>query len=55
MSWIASLLIGVGIADLIHSVSPVKVLQESLGAAGVDALGVFCGLKELRDVLALAR
>lgn len=54
MSWIALLLIGVGIADLIHSVRPVKVVPECLGAAAVVVLGLLCELTEPRDLVAVA-
>lgn len=53
MSWLALLLIGIGIADLMHSVRPVKVVPECLGAAAAVLLGLVCGLTEPRDVLAL--
>lgn len=54
MIWIALLLIGIGLADLIHSLRPVPVLPECLGAAGAVVLGVACDLTAVRDVLALA-
>lgn len=54
MSWIALLLIGVGIADLVHSARPVKVLPEFLGAATVVVLGMLCELTEARDLVAVA-
>ncbi len=53
MSWLALLLIGLGVADLIHSVRPVKVVPECLGAGFAVVLGLACDLNALRDVLAL--
>lgn len=54
MSWIALLLIGVAVADLGHSVRPVRVVPEAVGAASVVVVGLACGLTDLRDVLAMA-
>jgi len=54
VSWIALLLIGVGVADLGHSIRPVRIVPEAVGAATVVVLGLLCGLTDLRDVLALA-
>jgi hypothetical protein len=54
MSWIALFLIGVAVADLGHSVRPVRVVPEAVGAATVVVLGLLCGLTGLRDVLAMA-
>lgn len=53
MSWIALLLIGVAVADLGHSVRPVRVVPEAVGAASVLVVGLACGLTDLRDVLAM--
>ena len=53
MSWIALLLIGTGIADLGHSIRPVKVVPEVCGAMTVIVLGVFCDLTSIRDLIAL--
>jgi hypothetical protein len=54
VSWIAVLMLGIAVADLGHSVRPVRVVPECI-AAGVAVLaGVTCGLTDLRDVLALA-
>jgi len=53
MSWIALLLIGVAVADLGHSIRPVRVVPEAVGAATSVLVGVLCGLTALRDVLAL--
>jgi hypothetical protein len=54
VSWIALLLIGVGVADLGHSIRPVRIVPEAVGAATVVVLGLLCGLTGLRDVLAMA-
>ena len=53
MSWIALLLVGIAVADLGHSVRPVRFVPECLGAAVAVVLGVLCDLTRLRDVLAL--
>lgn len=53
MSWIALLLIGLGIADLGHSIRAVKVIPEAIGAITVIVLGLFCDLTETRDLVAL--
>lgn len=53
MSWIALLLIGVGITDLTHSVRPGRVLPQRVGALVMVALGLAAGLTEVRDLLAL--
>lgn len=54
MSWLALLLIGLGVADLGHSVRPVRWIQESVGAAVVVALALLCGLTRAGDVVAWA-
>ena len=53
MSWIAVLLVGVGIADLVQSVRPVRTLPECVGAAAAILVGLAAGLTEVADVLAL--
>jgi hypothetical protein len=53
MSWMALLLIGVGLTDLVHSVRHVRVLPECIGAGGVVVVGLLAGLTDLRDVVAL--
>src|SRR6478752_1271417 len=53
MSWIAVLLIGVGVADLAHSVRPVPVVNECIGAAVAVWVGLLAGLTEWPDLLAL--
>jgi len=55
VSWIALLMVGVAVADLGHSVRPVRIVPECLGAGAAVLLGVgLCDLTGLRDVLALA-
>ena len=53
MSWVALLLIGVGIADLGHSIRAVKVVPEAIGAATVILLGLACDLTDAEDLIAL--
>jgi hypothetical protein len=53
MSWIAVLLIGVALADLTHSVRPVRVLPGCVGANGAVLVGLLADLTEPLDVLAL--
>jgi hypothetical protein len=53
VSWLAMLMIGIGVADLGHSVRPVRTVPECVGAGVAVLLGVACGLTGLRDVLAL--
>jgi hypothetical protein len=53
VSWIALLMAGIAVADLGHSVRPVRVVPECVGAGVAVLLGVSCGLTGLRDVLAL--
>ena len=53
MSWIALLMVGIAVADLGHSVRPVRIVPECIGAGVAVVLGVLCGLTGLRDVLAL--
>ena len=54
MSWVALLLIGVGITDLVFSARPMRWLPEVIGAAGVVGLGLAAGLTSPRDLVALA-
>jgi len=54
MSWIAVLLIGIAVADLAHSIRPVGILNECVGAGTAVWVGLLAGLSDLRDVLALA-
>lgn len=53
MSWLAVLLIGVAVADLAHSVRPVRLVPECLGATVALGVGLACGLTSGRDVAAL--
>jgi hypothetical protein len=53
VSWIAVLMIGVAVADLGHSIRPVRIVPECIGAGVAVLVGVLCDLTELRDVLAL--
>ena len=53
MSWLAVLLIGLALADLAHSVWPVRVLPECVGAIGAILVGLGTGLTQPRDVAAL--
>ncbi|MBW8751523.1 MAG: hypothetical protein JF565_08870 [Propionibacteriales bacterium] len=53
MSWIALLMAGIAVADIGHSIRPVRIVPECIGAGVAVLLGVLCGLTELRDVLAL--
>ena len=50
MSWVALLLIGVGITDLVFSARPMRWLPEVIGAAGVVGLGLAAGLTSPRDL-----
>ena len=50
MSWIAVLLIGVAVTDLAHSVRPVRILNECIGAASAVWVGLVAGLTEPSDV-----
>jgi hypothetical protein len=53
VSWIALLMIGIAVADIGHSIRPVRIVPECIGAAVAVLAGVLCGLTGLRDVLAL--
>lgn len=53
MSWIAVLMVGIALADLGHSIRPVRFVPECVGAGVAVLVGILCGLTELRDVLAL--
>ncbi|PVG81872.1 hypothetical protein DDE18_14215 [Nocardioides gansuensis] len=53
MSWIALLLIGVAVADLAHSVWPVRVVPECVGAIAAVLVGLLAGLTSGVDVAAL--
>ena len=53
MSWIAVLLVGVGIADLVQSVKPVRILPECVGAVVAVLIGLWAGLTGPADVAVL--
>lgn len=53
MSWLAMLLIGVALTDLVHSVKPVRIVPECTAAIATILLGLACGLTDSRDVVAL--
>jgi hypothetical protein len=53
VSWIAVLLIGVGIADLVQSVKPVRILPECVGAMGAILFGLWAGLTSPADLVVL--
>lgn len=53
MSWLAVLLIGLALADLAHSVRPVRIVPECVGAAGAVVVGLCAGLTSGRDIVAL--
>jgi hypothetical protein len=53
MSWIAVLLIGIGIADLVQSARPVRTLPECIGAVAAVLAGLWAGLTDPGDVVAL--
>ena len=52
LTWLALLLVGVGVADLGHSVRPVRWVPECLAAGVVVVLGLLAGLTDRVDVLA---
>ncbi len=53
MSWLALLLIGLGLADLGHSIRPVRRWPEAIAAIVVVLLGLVADLTEPVDVVAL--
>lgn len=53
MSWLAVLLIGFSVADLAHSVRPIRFFPECLGALVALSIGLLAGLTSGRDVIAL--
>jgi hypothetical protein len=53
LSWIAVLLIGVGVADLVQSVRPVRTLPECVGAGAAVLFGLWGGLTDPGDLAAL--
>lgn len=54
MSWLAVLLLGVGTADLVHSVRRVAWLPEVVGATAAVVAGLLSGLLGWPDLVALA-
>ena len=54
MSWIAVLLIGVGVTDLAHSIKPIPLVNACIGAAVAVWAGLVAGLTEPADLVALA-
>lgn len=53
MSWLALLLIGVGVTDLAFSVRPVRIVPECVGAGLAIAVGLLVGLDTPRDIAAI--
>jgi hypothetical protein len=53
VSWIALLLLGIAVADLGHSIRPVPIVPECVGAGVAVLVGILCDLTAVRDVLAL--
>ncbi|WP_426246691.1 hypothetical protein [Nocardioides sp. LHG3406-4] len=53
MSWLALLLVGFGLTDLIFSVRPQKTVPEGVAAIVVILLGLSVGLIDVADVVAL--
>src|SRR5690349_6684246 len=53
MTWLALLLIGIGVADLGHSIRPVKVIPETVGAIVAVLVGLCCDLTGTGDLIAL--
>ena len=53
MSWLALLLVGVGLCDLVFSVRPMRHVPEAIGAASVVIVGLLADLTSARDVVAL--
>jgi len=53
MSWIALLLLGVAVTDLVRSIRPVTIVPEMVGAAVAVFAGLACDLTRFGDLLAL--
>ena len=53
MSWIAILLVGIGVADLVQSVKPVRIVPECVGAGVAVLIGLLAGLTAPLDLVAL--
>ena len=54
MSWIAVLLVGLAVADLAHSIRPIRIVNECTGSAVAVWVGLLAGLTDLEDLIALA-
>lgn len=53
MSWVALLLIGIAVTDLVHSIRREPILPECVGAATVIVTGVLVDLHAAADIAAL--
>ncbi|GAB2982738.1 hypothetical protein [Nocardioides montaniterrae] len=53
MTWLALLLIGLGLADLAHAMRPVRHVPEGVAAAATVVIGLLAGLTDGRDLAAL--
>jgi len=53
MTWLGILLVGLAVADLGHSVRPVRIVPECVGAAVAVVLGILAGLTSPGDAAAL--
>jgi hypothetical protein len=53
MSWIALLLVGIGVTDLVFSVRPMRHVPEAVGATVLIVLGLLGDPASWRDLLAL--
>lgn len=53
MIWIAVLLIGIAVSDLVRSVWPVTIVPACAGGAALVGVGALAGLSEAADVTAL--
>lgn len=53
MSWVALLVLGFAVTDLVFSVRPMRHVPEAIGATGVLVIGLLADLTAPRDLLAL--
>ena len=53
MSWIGLLLVGIGLADLVHTARPARVVPEATAAVAVVLLGLAAGFTGGRDLVAV--
>lgn len=53
MSWLALLLIGVGVGDIVRTIRPVPAMPEAVGAGSAILVGLVAGLTDVPDVAAL--